>query len=106
MAIPHSPTATAESTFDYKKIADAAIKQQAKALGNVPDADIRATVARIFSDPARAKKMADLLGPIKALPSRCRVGYTTLAEKTGLATALSILWLLGPSTQRQSSVRS
>lgn len=48
-------------TFNYKKITDAAIKQQAKALGNVTDADIRATVARIFTDPARAKKMADTL---------------------------------------------
>ena len=48
-------------TYDYKKITDAAIKQQAKALGNVTDADIRATVSRIVSDPARAKALADTL---------------------------------------------
>jgi hypothetical protein len=48
-------------TYDYNKITDAAIKQQAKALGNVTDADIRATVSRIVSDPARAKALADTL---------------------------------------------
>jgi len=48
-------------TYDFKKITDAAIKQQAKALGNVTDTDIRATVSRIVSDPARAKALADTL---------------------------------------------
>lgn len=48
-------------TFDFTKITDAAIKQQAKALGNVTDADIRATVGRIITDPTRAKAMADTL---------------------------------------------
>ncbi len=48
-------------TYDYTRITDAAIKQQAKALGNVTDADIRATVSRIVSDPARAKALADTL---------------------------------------------
>ena len=48
-------------TYDYNKITDAAIKQQAKALGNVTDADIRATVSRIVGDPARAQALADTL---------------------------------------------